>query len=77
MKGKVDKGFELVYWNLSYRRKFIRTILQIPLIFLLFGFLGLVGFNLYRFKMVFILLSIVTIGQIIYNYIKWKNDEQS
>lgn len=25
-KGKVDKGFELVYFNLSHRRKFIRTI---------------------------------------------------
>ena len=25
-KDKVDKGFELFYDNLSYRRKFIRTI---------------------------------------------------
>lgn len=24
--GKVDKGFELAYFNLSHRRKFIRTI---------------------------------------------------
>lgn len=23
---KVDKGFELIYWKLSYRRKFIRTL---------------------------------------------------
>ncbi len=28
-KGKVDKGFELFYDNLSYRRKLIRTILMI------------------------------------------------
>ena len=24
--GKVDKGLEINYWNLSYRRKFIRTL---------------------------------------------------
>ena len=27
---KVDKGFELIYWKLSYRRKFIRTLWLIP-----------------------------------------------
>ena len=30
-KDKVDKGFELLYDNLSYRRKFIRTIWLIPI----------------------------------------------
>lgn len=30
-KDKGDKGFELLYDNLSYRRKFIRTILLIPI----------------------------------------------
>ena len=28
---KIDKGFELDYWKLSYRRKFIRTLWLIPL----------------------------------------------
>ncbi len=28
---KVDKGFELLYKNLSYRRKFIRTLWMIPI----------------------------------------------
>lgn len=30
-KDKVDKGFELLYDNLSYRRKFIRTLWLIPI----------------------------------------------
>jgi len=30
MANKVDKGFELRYWRLSYRRKFIRTLWMIP-----------------------------------------------
>ena len=30
-KDKVDKGFEFLYDNLSYRRKFIRTIWLIPI----------------------------------------------
>ena len=28
---KVDKGIELCYWKLSYRRKFIRTLWMIPI----------------------------------------------
>ncbi len=27
---KVDKGLEFCYWNLSYRRKFIRTLCFLP-----------------------------------------------
>ncbi|WP_294187434.1 hypothetical protein, partial [uncultured Clostridium sp.] len=30
MDKKVDKGFQLIYWKLSYRRKFIRTLWLIP-----------------------------------------------
>ena len=30
MSQKVDKGIELCYWKLSYRRKFIRTLWIIP-----------------------------------------------
>lgn len=30
-KEKVDKGFELFYKNLTYRRKFIRTLWLIPI----------------------------------------------
>lgn len=30
-KEKVDKGFELLYENLLYRRKFIRTLWLIPI----------------------------------------------
>lgn len=28
---KVDKGFEVLYWRLSYRRKFIRTLWLMPI----------------------------------------------
>ena len=38
MKNKVDKGFELAYWNLSYRRKLIRTLWQALLCFLVITF---------------------------------------
>ena len=30
MREKVDKGIEICYWKLSYRRKFIRTLCFIP-----------------------------------------------
>lgn len=31
MGRKVDKGFQLIYWKLSYRRKFLRTLWWTPL----------------------------------------------
>ena len=42
---KVDKGFELVYWKLSYRRKFIRTLWMIPWTIVALIFIQIVGKN--------------------------------
>ncbi|MBX9138865.1 MULTISPECIES: hypothetical protein [unclassified Clostridium] len=75
MKNKVDKGFELNYWNLSYRRKFIRNLWQMPICVLLLGFCFLIGDNLIINRIVPVLIIIEGIGQIIYTYIKWKNEE--
>lgn len=76
MKNKVDKGFKLNYWNLSYRRKFIRTLWQIPLVLLAIGLSILTVDNIFFNRIVPILLVIILIWQLIYNYTKWKNDEQ-
>lgn len=77
MKNKVDKGFELVYWNLSYRRKFIRTLWQSPLCFLLILFTFFIGDSLFFNRIIPILLAIGYVWQLIYTYVKWKNDEES
>lgn len=76
MKNKVDKGVKLNYWNLSYRRKFIRTLWQIPLVLLAIGLSILAVDNIFFNRIVPILLVIILIWQLIYNYTKWKNDEQ-
>jgi hypothetical protein len=73
---KVDKGFELVYAKLSYRRKFIRTLWLIP--FAIAAVCGVI--ILFKSTWAAILLSIlfVIIGgiQLIYNYKKWKYFEK-
>lgn len=75
MKSKVDKGFEFVYWNLSYRRKFIRTLWITPLGVLVSGYAFFRGNDLFV-KIIFpIALLILNLCQLIYNYIKWKKDE--
>ena len=48
---KVDKGFELVYWKLSYRRKFIRTLWTIPWMIASLIFIQIVGEN-YKYTMI-------------------------
>lgn len=77
-KEEIDKGFELFYWNLSYRRKFIRTIW----FFLFFIFTMLIipanlmiSLNFKRF--IWILLLILFPIQALYNYLKWKNNNMN
>jgi hypothetical protein len=83
---KIDKGFELFYWNLSYRRKFIRTLWGIPFgvaatILAAFIFIELHAsrpFLSYFLLAVAILNDVVGVPcQLIYNYKKWKNEESS
>ena len=74
--GKVDKGFEFFYFNLSYRRKFIRTLWLSPLaIFSVYY----VYVKMQSFKIaavVGLVLIIIDAVQLWYNYHKWKNEEK-
>lgn len=74
---KTDKGFQLNYWNLSYRRKLIRTFWLLPLIFLFF--LRPEGSEIFGLKrnLLITLLFIFWAFQSYYNYFKWKQSEYS
>jgi len=70
---KIDKGFELDYWKLSYRRKFIRTLWLIPL-----GIIAvmLVWVQSKSFLITSISAAVIIgteIAQVIYTYKKWKD----
>lgn len=65
---KVDKGFELVYWKLSYRRKFIRTLWMIPWAIVALIFIQIVGRN-YKYTILAGIIYLVILPiQAIYNY---------
>ena len=69
---KKDKGFELSYHNLSYRRKFIRTIWLIP-----FGVVvGIVitYINIIVSLFYWLLFIILGVKQVKYNYTMWKKE---
>jgi hypothetical protein len=84
---KVDKGLEFFYWNLSYRRKFIRDLWSIPfcvavtILFMAFPFIEQHAsrpFASYFSLIVLILVDIVGLPcSLIYNYKKWKKEESS
>lgn len=73
--GKVDKGFELIYTNLSYRRKFIRTLWMAPLFLLCWVLIPkplssesiwlTVGF------------AILFVVQALHNWVMWNKHERS
>ena len=76
-KPKVDQGFKIAYYGLSYRRKFWRTINSVPLllvyIVLMYFLLGIdalfIGFVIFT--------GIIFIVQASYNYVKWQEEEKS
>ena len=78
-KGQVDKGFEVNYYQLTYRRKFIRTLWLFPLLLVsIKTYINcfknvnsefIVYFFSYGISLVVLLCYVV---QLIYNYRKSK-----
>lgn len=70
---KKDKGFALPYWKLSYRRRFFRTLWFVPILVaaIIFMFL-LQAITLWEAISITVILTASFIGQIVYNYKKYK-----
>lgn len=71
---KIDKGFELVYYKLSYRRRFIRTLWMIPWAILMLGLLYCWSESLCLVVIATIILGVIGFIQANYNYKKWKEE---
>ena len=75
MSEKVDRGIEICYWKLSYRRRLIRTLWFIPI-----AVIELVWFY-FTFKSGFLtcVIGILCGGeliiQLVYNYRHWKTGD--
>lgn len=68
-----DKGFEIFYNKLSYRRKFIRTIWLIPVgigVGILIMYISIIV-SLYYW----IIFIITLVHQLKYNYTMWKKGD--
>jgi cell division protein FtsW (lipid II flippase) len=74
---KKDKGFVLFYHKLTYRRRMIRTLWNIPIIFLLFLVINWIGYlNSNEYIAIGIILLLIVLIEFIYNYVKWKKVER-
>lgn len=76
-KENVDKGFELGYYILSYRRRFIRSLWLIPWCILALWLLHWVGASNFVVILVAIIFSVTAYLQARYNYKKWKEEEEN
>ncbi|MBZ4670747.1 MAG: hypothetical protein JG769_1051 [Oscillospiraceae bacterium] len=76
MDNKVDKGFELMYWRLSYRRKFIRTLWMTPFLLGTIILIFVSPLNIVYAVAISIILLVIFLIQLIYNYKKWKRTEK-
>lgn len=74
MSKKVDKGFEPIYWNLSYRRKFIRTLWLLQFGIILAIYLLISHSN--KFVGFLIIFFVTWVIQLIYTYYKWKSSDK-
>ena len=77
MSEKVDKGIMVCYWKLSYRRKLIRTLWMIPIaIFIVLCFYITFWSTIWTF-LVAVAFAMILLIQAMYNYKKWKKEEQN
>ncbi|MFD1361566.1 ATPase [Lentibacillus salinarum] len=77
-KDKVDRGFKINYFKLSYRRKMIRTIIFIPINILLLIFIyAYTDWSMLVNVFLGLLLLIAILVQLIYNFNMWKKTENS
>ena len=72
---KIDKGFSLSYWNLSYRRKFIRTLWSSLLIIPAMLLVHMSYHSVIVTIVVGIVLLAIFTAQAVYNYMKWKKEK--
>ncbi|SCJ02841.1 Uncharacterised protein [uncultured Clostridium sp.] len=77
MSRKVDKGFQLNYWKLSYRRRFVRNLWLLPSFIVLTVFIFWNGDKTFINRIIPIILLVIGIFELIYNYNKWKKCERS
>lgn len=74
MSEKVDKGIEICYWKLSYRRKLIRTLWMIP-VWIMINIVICKEFPAYSYaRIIGVILFLPVFIQAAYNYKKWKNE---
>ena len=73
MSGGIDKGYCLEYFQLSYRRKFIRTLWLLP-----FSFIMLVLPYPHWFQWLsFCLTLVLGLVQGVYSYRKWQAERHT
>ena len=76
-KDKVDKGFKVIYHQLSYRRKMIRTLLTLPILILaLFVFYFYIELSMSTDIFLGVFLFLIFSVQLIYNFYMWKKSEK-
>lgn len=71
---KVDKGFELNYYKLSYRRRFIRTLWLIPWMIIALCCMHWLGAPTFIIVLVAVIFVIGDFIQALHNYKKWKEE---
>lgn len=71
-KDKVNKGFELNYENLSYRRRFIRTLWLIPIGIIVGIVITHISIIVSLFYWIWFIIA--AIKQLKDNYNRWKNE---
>ncbi|TYS70421.1 hypothetical protein FZC76_00550 [Sutcliffiella horikoshii] len=77
-KKKIDKGFALIYYKLSYRRKLIRNLWQLPLSFIALIAIIII-FDIHTTASVFLLSLFILSGltHCLLLYRKWKQEERN
>ncbi len=75
-KEKIDKGFKLFYYGLSYRRRIIRNLYFLPISILILIYAKNTGLWGRYYNIVAVILILLYIFEFVYNCKKYKQEKK-
>ena len=73
---RVYEYLQFIYWKLCYEKKCSKILDRIPIVIIAIGSIVFLGNGIFVNSTMELILFILIIFELIYNYRKWKNDKE-
>ena len=73
---RVYEYLQFIYWKMCYEKKCSKILNRIPIVIIAIGSIVFLGNGIFVNRTMELILFILIMFELIYNYRKWKNDKE-